>query len=69
MAKTQKRPEQTGDDADVRGEHDFTPARKGTAEATVEEQLRRRKAGHYAAGADGTQDVRPEQKKSRRPPH
>jgi hypothetical protein len=45
------------DDADARGEHDYPdkpPPRKGplTAEAAVDERR-----GHYAAGADGTQEV------------
>jgi hypothetical protein len=66
MAKTPEDDEQTGDDADVRGEHDYVAPRSGTVEPTVEEQLRRRRAGQYAAGADGTQNVRSEPKKSRR---
>lgn len=56
------------DDADVRGEHDYVPPRSETPESTTQQILRQRQAGHYAAGADGTQSVPPpEQPKTERP--
>lgn len=47
------------DDADVRGEHRYDRVQntRTVTRLTVEEVLMRRKAGHYAAGADGTQEV------------
>ena len=45
------------DDGEIRGEHDYTPQRDDATAPTVEQILRQRKQGQYAAGADGTQSV------------
>lgn len=44
-------------DTDVRGEHGIAPRRLAVDDLSVEEVVRKRRRGHYAAGADGTQDV------------
>jgi hypothetical protein len=45
------------DDAEIRGEHNYTQKREDAAAPTAEQIQRQRKEGQYSAGADGTQSV------------
>jgi hypothetical protein len=65
MSERRRSHERRRDDADVRGEHDYSPPAGETPQPTTDEILQQRQPGRYVAGADGTQHVaQPEQPSS-----